>query len=947
MPELKNNRNSGSATEEVDWAEKLRMSMEDSAEDSSAPNPSENTPEDDELNAIIRASLAQSDSSAPSVILDLDTDGFETEEDTPEDSYEEAIDDISEELVDDEIEDIPEEPADNEIDEPSKEDIPAASVSAYSAHVHPAVLPRRERRAPSGRSTHVRTISDDQLNGLLPDETLGGRRLAMLDEANAKLLAEVKTAPLSLESTPEPVSEPAYEEITSNPVVPIEAPVPEVKSEPDRAPSGGKNDEKSFRDHLQVGLDDVSPASSSKKIDRDRPVSLKRDTPSARYAAARNTVDPEESALRDTDLHMRMGHEEDLTAKDDRLLSDRVRERRAATTPVGGADAVYTHGGLEYTGRRDADGVRRDYAALCRAAVARLCIAAAGALFGILYDLWGVLLAPVDVLNFTQTRLYPLIGVLWTLLITLPFLSRLGRGYKSLWNFEPTRYAVFALAFPVSVANGILAVCFGGYRLFGGAALLMLAVAALSEWLAQAGEAEAFSVVSSGKTAYVLTDEATPASREAQKLVSDGTTVLTAVSTGRVSDPLARFCRYNPFMGRLNYLLPVALLVAILGAGLAVWQDGSLLYSGVPVFTATYLTCLPAAYLLSMNLPLWLSNRLLRRKGAAVLGTSAPTEYADGGKSHLIFPDGDAIRAIQRKDVALRGDPNVAEWKALADALFLLLDTPLAVEPILKGRTLSHYRIDVQERGEGFICLHLIDRESDQAIEVMAGAHDVMTRHGIRLPKKNMEMRYKKTDDSHVLYLAFNRRFHLAYAAEYRVGSTFAHVTKSLASLGHGISLTSYDPLLDPDMKDMLHLRAYATVEVLRPTAHETPKSSRSSGLLATGRSLDLLYPFAACHRMKKVYRLAHLLCWLAIPVGLCVTLAAVLLDRTWLLSSAYVVLWQLLSAALATGLCLSVIRPKSLFLPGNGKPSRKGADAAKPDLSTKPAGSDTPRSKK
>ena len=43
----------------------------------------------------------------------------------------------------------------------------------------------------------------------------------------------------------------------------------------------------------------------------------------------------------------------------------------------------------------------------------------------------------------------------------------------------------------------------------------------------------------------------------------------------------------------------------ILGAGLAVWRDGSLLYSGVPVFTATYLTCLPAAYLLSMNLPLW------------------------------------------------------------------------------------------------------------------------------------------------------------------------------------------------------------------------------------------------------------------------------------------------------------------------------------------------------
>jgi hypothetical protein len=401
-------------------------------------------------------------------------------------------------------------------------------------------------------------------------------------------------------------------------------------------------------------------------------------------------------------------------------------------------------------------------------------------------------------------------------------------------------------------------------------------------------------------------------------------------------------------MGRLNYLLPVALLAAITGAGLAVLRGGSLLYQGIPVFTATYMTCLPSAYLLAMNLPFCLSNRLLRRKGAAVLGTSAAAEYADRGKAHLIFSDGDAIHATNRKDGALRGDANAPEWKSLADVLFLLLDTPLAVEPILKGRTLSHYRIDVLEQGEEFIRLHLIDRESEQAIEVMAGAHDAMTRRGIRLPKKNMEMRYKKTDDSHVLYVAFNRRFHLAYSAEYRVGSTFAHVTKSLAALGHGVSLASFDPLLDPDMKEILHLRPYTTVEVLRPTVHEAAKSSRSSRLLATGRSLDLLYPFAACHCMKRSYRLAHLLCWMAVPVSLCMTLAAVLIGREWLLSSAYVVLWQMLSSALITGLCAVAIRPKSLCFQTSPSPKEKhvNSDTTKSDK-VRPAGGDTPRSKK
>ena len=420
MPELKKNRNSEKVSEGVDWAEKLRISMEDSSADFLASSSSENSPEDDELNAIIRASLAQSGCPAPSVSLELDTEGFEMEEEMieeivegeaedvpeepvedeweeiPEEPVEDEDEEIPEEIVEDEWEEVPKEPVEEEIQkvhEDKTEEIPAAPVSAApvsvtSPYIHSVVPSRCEKRTPAKRPSPSRAISDDRLNGLLPDETPGGRRLAILDEKNAKLLAEVKTAPLSSESIPEPALEPAYEEILSNPAVSVEVPVPEVKSEPDRTPSGGKNGEKSFRDHLQVGLDDVSSTSFSKKIDSDRPVSLKRDTPSDRYAAAENTVDPEENALRDIDLHIRMGHEEDLNSKDDRLRLDIVRERRATTTPVGGADAVYTHGGREYTDRKELYRIRRDYAALRHASVARFCIAAVGALFGILYDLW-------------------------------------------------------------------------------------------------------------------------------------------------------------------------------------------------------------------------------------------------------------------------------------------------------------------------------------------------------------------------------------------------------------------------------------------------------------------------------------------------------------------------------------------------------------------------------
>jgi hypothetical protein len=175
-------------------------------------------------------------------------------------------------------------------------------------------------------------------------------------------------------------------------------------------------------------------------------------------------------------------------------------------------------------------------------------------------------------------------------------------------------------------------------------------------------------------------------------------------------------------------------------------------------------------------------------------------------------------------------------------------------------------------------------------------------------------------------------------------------VTKSLAALGHGVSLASFDPLLDPDMKDLLRLRSHAAVDVLHPITHENVKCSRSSGLLATGRSMDLLYPLAACHCMKKTYRLAHLLCWLAMPVSLCVTLVAVLISREWILSSAYVALWQMLSATLAAGFCMGMICPKNLFFNVDSSSTEESitkTDSESKPEKLKPIVGHTPRSKK
>ena len=72
----------------VDWAEKLKASMEDTTEEAPAPR----LGEDDDLAALLRAQLARQNE-ASAYAFELDTEGFE--EESAEDYAEEIDDDLA------------------------------------------------------------------------------------------------------------------------------------------------------------------------------------------------------------------------------------------------------------------------------------------------------------------------------------------------------------------------------------------------------------------------------------------------------------------------------------------------------------------------------------------------------------------------------------------------------------------------------------------------------------------------------------------------------------------------------------------------------------------------------------------------------------------------------------------------------------------------------------
>ena len=763
------------------------------------------------------------------------------------------------------------------------------------------------RPVPPPSPAHAPTLSynrpladawtDDRLNGIPLQNGLVGDRLSDLARENHQLILETGTMPA------ETYEEPNHEEPDDE--APSEEPAPYEEAPAEEAPAHPSAVAQIFIP-LQLGLDDISSTVAPAATDDTEPSDpVIPEAPPADYTD-HMAESQEEDALNDTDLYLRLGYEDTLRRTDEQMRVEELGARaegKKSPHPSGEIPSVRVD--EEYRGREDSDRVEEAYARARRRNMARLILAATGAFVGIFYDLLPHILVLADkrALENDFFDAYAPVGLVWTLLVSLPFLSRLGRGVRSLLDFEPTRYALPAAALAVSMLHGV-ATCVVAdplqLPLFGGVALLMLTIAALAELLVTEGEYRAFTVASSGKTTHILTDEFTPsaaAARSRQESSAAGAPkkkVFTVVRAGRVADYFTRTQRYNPYMGRLNYLLPVGLLIAICCAGLEIALGGDILTDGLRVFTSAYLICLPSAYLLAMTLPLLTVNNHLAGKGTAILGTAAPADYAGKDNSEMIFPDGDGLRAVYRKDVTLRGDARSEECTRMADVVFRLLQTPLAVDPVIRETVIDHYRIEISETDEQYMRLYLVDTEQDTSTEIMMGSHAALTRRGVRLPKINMEQRYKKSEGSHVLYLAFNREFHLAYAVEYRVGRTFARAVSALNDLGYEVSLSSFDPLVDPAMDGIQRLRKRGRMDILRPTHFESVRRARSSGVIATGRSLDLVHPLNACRAMLRAYRREYLAAWLSLVPGVALSVLAVCLGGEGLLISATVALWQM-----------------------------------------------------
>ena len=675
-------------------------------------------------------------------------------------------------------------------------------------------------------------------------------------------------------------------------------------------------------DPLQIGHGGSSARVVADILDGELPVGAyaKPETERTDYTAKMVGTSEADVHLRDTALWMDMGYGADVRHAEERRVAERVRSTDA---PVSASERNADNSTAEKVraAREELESARKAYPKTRIFAIARLIAAFVGALIAVLYGSLPVVEQSIS--DALSPVVYPLLGLLWMILIALPFVTRLVRGVMGLVRFAPTRYSVTVISMAVAFCYAVIsmiACAIAGVVLpsIEGIPLCMLAFAALSELFETFGAGNALSVVSSGRAVYVLSDGETPAATTLPEYTADELIPrrkrprpLTALRTTVVDHTVARMKQYNPYMSRLNYLLPAALGTALVIACVALLRGGHILTDGVRVFAVTYLAALPAAYLIAMSLPLHIANGRMRTKGCAIVSEADPETYARSQTKHhkceFLIPERDVIMATRRKEITLREDDPTAidHWRCVANRFFHLLDIPLATDTPFEDdqspEALAHLHVEISDTDVHYMKAYLVNDTPDhpETTEIVMGSHDALSRRGIRLPKRAMESVYRKSEDSHVVYLAFNGRFRLAYAVEYRVDPAFLDTMSRLGDCGMRPVMVSYDPMLTSAMLIEPRFAALGNIEVVRPDYTDVKSTLCSSGVVAMHGSRDLVYPLIACRRIHVGYRLSHAMAWVGYAAVSALSLIAVLAGGNAYVNTATAVGAQAILAAL------------------------------------------------
>ncbi len=296
-----------------------------------------------------------------------------------------------------------------------------------------------------------------------------------------------------------------------------------------------------------------------------------------------------------------------------------------------------------------------------------------------------------------------------------------------------------------------------------------------------------------------------------------------------------------------RYLVPITLTVALIAAIVDGVRGGGGL-SAVSTFDAVLAIGLPALIFLGGSYPLYSAAKKLFKSESALIGETAPEEYA--GASVICFDDADAFPSygVSLENLRIYGKGDIETIIEQMGAVFGKLGGPLRhVFSLMTADCPRPYHTKIEAICEDGVCAR-VDGKT-----LFIGSASYMEANGLVVSDKSDELGGKRFS---TMYLAQDGALRAKFFIRYTVDGGFETMVRKLTR--HGIAsviLTGDSNISDELLARSMDLSRLPVKVVRRRGFENTLHGERAdSGVVTRGGVSDLVGAVTMCDKLCRVF---------------------------------------------------------------------------------------------
>ncbi len=526
----------------------------------------------------------------------------------------------------------------------------------------------------------------------------------------------------------------------------------------------------------------------------------------------------------------------------DKRVDEFLKQEHAT---VSDASANHVTDGREYVDHEQTERIRIAYKKKRTSKLISLLGCSLIALVALIYEilpLAGVRLSGV-LDHHKYPAVYALIGLQLVVFAGAVWHKELWRGLKRAFSTSPTPNSAIALILTLTAiydAIIVIILAFTGDDLpymYNGIAVLITAIAILSEYLDTVSQMRAFGVYSSESQKYTLIKESASGS-VGSKMYGGGLEKDKSIYTIKPVEFPSGFFRSISATAKKNKIM-TACIIPVLVVGMIASVIAILIGSDAYAACAAFMVCvyalMPVMLVLTNSLPYAIACKRLSKRGSAFAGQGAIDKYSDCDV--MVFNDLHMFKKCRTEDIGIVIYDNKVGYLVLGclDALYSKAGGPMSGLQMKLPDVFKFDDVAIKR-----MTRNGIEAVIDKKHTLIVGEQSFMQRYGLEFPPNGHD------NGRATLCVSLDGRVTAKLSVRYETEPVFEMLAERLYSEGISCAVQTFDPLISSGVISASRTIGDSPISVIHGNAKDFCENERirynadSDGVISCASRLKL-----------------------------------------------------------------------------------------------------------